>query len=313
MRVALPGAADLAVSGVDLQVDPGGVLAVVGASGSGKSTTALAVARLLPAGAVVTATRLRMGGLDLLPLDERGMAAVRGRRIALAFQDGASALHPTQSVGDQVAEAVLRRQAGGWRAARAAAVEALSAIGLPDARHLARAYPHELSGGGCQRVMLAIALALQPDLLIADEPTASLDPTSAARVADRLEAEQAARGMAILLFTHDLGLAAGLAHRLAVMHGGRVVESGPVAAVFAHPLHPYTARLLAAAPRLAGGPGGPLPTGDAPRPRGGCAFAGDCPLVAARCHTEVPWLERVGDGHHVACWQQTRIDGPGGR
>ena len=310
--VALPGAADSAVAGVDLHVDAGEAVVVVGASGSGKSTTALALARLLPARAVVTATRLRLGGGDLLSLDERGMAAVRGRRLALAFQDGAAALHPTQTVGDQVAEAVVQRQAVGWRAARAAAVEALAAVGLSGARQRAHAYPYELSGGGCQRVMLALALALQPDLLVADEPTAALDPTSAARVLDHLEAEQAGRGMAVLLMTHDLGVAAGFAQRLAVMQGGRIVEIGPVAAVFARPRHPYTARLLAAAPRLDGRLATPPQAPEPSRPHGGCAHAGVCPFVVAQCYAMVPPLEAVGNAHQVACWQQARIAQAGG-
>ncbi len=317
LRVGLPGAAGLAVAGLDLHVAAGEAVAVVGASGSGKSTTALALARLLPAAAVVTADRLRLGGLDLLSLDERGMAAVRGRRIAIAFQDGAGALHPTRTIGDQVAEAVLRRRAVGWRAARAAAVEALAAVGLPGAGERARAYPHELSGGGCQRVMLAIALALQPDLLVADEPTASLDPTGAARVLDRLEAEQVGRGMAVLLLTHDLGVAAGFARRLAVMHAGRVVEAGPVAAVFAQPRHPYTARLLAAAPRLQGPPVPAVLEPDPPPPPHGCAYAAACPFADAHCQAEVPPLLRLledaaADGRQVACWHQDRIAPVGG-
>ena len=237
-----------AVDGVDLEVRRGEILALVGESGSGKTTAALAVTGLLPAAARVAAGRILFRGRDLTLLDDAALRAVRGRKIGYIPQDPAVALNPVHRIGDQVAEVLRIHGLARGEAAREAALEALAQAGVPEPRLRARQYPHQLSGGTLQRVLIAIALAGSPDLVIADEPTSALDVTVQRRVLDHLEGLNRESGIAVLLITHDLAVARDRAHRVAVMSQGRVVEFGSAAQVLDDPQHPYTRRLVAAVP-----------------------------------------------------------------
>jgi peptide/nickel transport system ATP-binding protein len=238
-----------ALENVSFAIARGETVGVVGESGSGKSVTAYAVMRLLDPSARVTSGKIVFGGLDMLAADEATLAEMRGRELAMIFQNPRASLNPIRRVGDQIAD-VLRRHANlGARAAADRAVALLAEVGIPDPSRRARAYPFELSGGMCQRVGIAIALACRPALLIADEPTTGLDVTTQATIMDLVAELGAARGMATMLITHDLGLATERCDRVVVMHAGHVVEDAPTEALFARPRHPYTARLLAATPR----------------------------------------------------------------
>ncbi len=239
-----------AVRGVDLDVHPGEIVALVGESGSGKSTTAHAVPRLLAGNAVVDAGRIRFAGQDLTGLPERGLRAVRGARIGLIPQDPTVSLNPVKRVGEQVAEVLRLHGAATRRTARLEAVDVLARAGLPDPEVRARQYPHELSGGMRQRVLIAIAIGASPSLIIADEPTSALDVTVQRRILDHLEQLTGELGSAVLLVTHDLGVAADRAQRIVVMSGGRVVEQGPARRILDDPEDAYTRRLLASAPSL---------------------------------------------------------------
>jgi ABC-type dipeptide/oligopeptide/nickel transport system ATPase component len=225
-------------------------LALVGESGSGKTLTALALLRLLPPGARLTADSIRFRDRELTHLPEREMRGLRGKEIAMAFQEPMTALNPLLSVGEQVAEGIRLHERRGRREAWDRAVAALHAVGIADPRRCARAYPHQLSGGMRQRALLAVALACGPALLIADEPTTALDMTTQAQIIDLLMKVQAERNLAILFITHDLGLVAEVAHDVAVLYQGRVVEQADVATLFTRPAHPYTRDLLASVPRL---------------------------------------------------------------
>jgi peptide/nickel transport system ATP-binding protein len=237
--------------GVTLSVAPGRALAVVGESGSGKSLTCLSVLGLLPPGGRVVGGRVLFRGADgaatdLLALSRQGMRRVRGGGIAMIFQDAAGALNPLHTVGGQIAETLGVHRGLRGRAARDEAERLLRAVGFPDPRRAARSHPHQLSGGMCQRAMIAMAVAGRPRLLIADEPTTALDVTVQAQILDLLQALRAETGMALVLVTHDLGVAAETADDIAVMHAGRVVEAGPVGRIFAAPRDPYTRMLLGA-------------------------------------------------------------------
>jgi ABC-type dipeptide/oligopeptide/nickel transport system ATPase component len=236
-----------AVDDMSLTIDAGETLGLVGESGSGKSVTALAILRLLQPPGRITSGRIVFEGRDLLPLSEPEMRAVRGARISLIFQEPATALNPTMSVGAQIAEALTVHGAGRAEAWRQA-VELLTAVRIPDAERRARDYPHQLSGGMRQRVMIAIAIACRPALVVADEPTTALDVTVQAQVLDLLRELKTRYRLALLLITHDFGVIAEMADRVVVMHRGRAVEEGPVRQVLRDPVDDYTRRLLAAVP-----------------------------------------------------------------
>lgn len=291
------------VDGVSLDIAPGEVLALVGESGSGKSITALSMTGLLPEGtSEVAADVMTFDGVSLLGDRLRGQA-LRGREIAYIFQDPLGSLNPVVRVGRQIEEAVRLHAPGAIP--REEAYGLLRRVGLEPAEQIARAYPHELSGGMQQRVMMAMALAGKPRLLIADEPTTALDVTVQAKVMSLLGSLQQDLGMAILLITHNLGLAAGFAGRIAVMYAGRIVEVGPVEDVLTAPRHPYTQALLQAVPRLGDGrrrrEGIP---GRVPHPScypSGCRFHPRCSRATQQCHDQTPPLQTFGAGHHGTC------------
>ena len=254
LTVAFPGVT--AVDNVSLQIAAGETLGVVGESGSGKSVTALAILRLLQPPGRVTAGRIIFEGRDLLTLGEREMREVRGARISLIFQEPMTALNPVMRVGDQIAEALTVHRMAGRADGRRRAIELLEAVKIPDAARRVRDYPHQLSGGMRQRVMIAIALACRPPLIIADEPTTALDVTIQAQVLDLMRELKARFNLALLLITHDFGVIAEMADRVAVMYKGRVVEEGPVRRVLRQPEHDYTRTLLAAVPGMSDRPRG---------------------------------------------------------
>jgi peptide/nickel transport system ATP-binding protein len=304
LHVRLPGrggASLHALRGLDFDVDRGESLALIGESGSGKTLTALAVMGLLPEGATVEGQVL-LEGRDLLGLDEDDWCGLRGRRVAMVFQEPLTALNPLQRVIAQVMEPIrLHRLASERAVARARAMALLSRVGLDERQ--AQAYPHELSGGQRQRALIAMALAAEPDLLIADEPTTALDARLRVQVLALLSELVAERRMGLLLISHDLALTARRVDRMAILYGGRVMEQGGARDLLEHPRHPYTQALWAARPRLGAGrdqPLHPLP-GNVPaltQLGAGCPFAPRCPLATARCAAEPP----VFDGR-VACWE----------
>ena len=301
-----------AVDGVDFAIRPGQTLGLVGESGCGKSVTALSIMRLIaaPAGRIAGGSIL-FEGRDLVGIGDAEMNTVRGARISMVFQEPMTSLNPLQRVGDQVAEAVRIHEKVSARAARDRAIEMFKAVGIPSPEQRHDAYAHELSGGMRQRVMIAIALACRPALLIADEPTTALDVTIQAQILDLLRDLQAEFGMAVLLITHDLGVIAEMATDVAVMYAGRVVEQAPVAQLFNAPEHPYTKGLLASIPtlemlrdvRLSVIKGNVPNLYNLPS---GCTFAPRCPSVMARCRQDAPKLLPVGGqgaGAHLArCW-----------
>ncbi|WP_026422594.1 ABC transporter ATP-binding protein [Actinokineospora inagensis] len=295
-----------AVRGVSWSLRPGEVLGVVGESGCGKSATALAVMGLLPLGAEVGGS-VRVHDRELLGLRDDELAAVRGRSVAMVFQDSLSALNPVYSVGFQVAEAVRAHHPElGRDEAVERAIELLEVVGIPNARERIADYPHEFSGGMRQRVVIAIAMADDPDVIIADEPTTALDVTIQAQVLDALRTAREQTGAATVLITHDLGVVAGQADRVVVMYAGKVVESGTVEEVFYSPRMPYTLGLLGSLPRLDGRQQARLtPIAGTPppldRPITGCAFAPRCPLATDLCRTEEPPLASVDGEHLAAC------------
>ena len=295
------GAALHALRGIDLRLDRGECLALIGESGSGKTLTALAVMGLLPDGARATG-RIALDGRELLALDEDDWCGLRGRRVAMVFQEPLTALNPLQRVLAQVMEPIrLHRLAPDRASARQRALALLARVGLEERQ--ACAYPHQLSGGQRQRALIAMALAAEPELLIADEPTTALDARLRVQVLELLRELVAERGMGLLLISHDLALTARRVDRLLILYGGRVMEQGVAADLLAHPRHPYTQALWAARPRLGAGRDQPLHPlkGNVPalaQLGDGCPFAPRCPLATARCAVEPPRF----DGR-LACWE----------
>ena len=301
-----------AVEGVSFSIDAGETLALVGESGCGKSVTAFSLMRLIadPPGRIA-AGQVLFEGRDLLKLSETGIRAVRGERVAMIFQEPMTSLNPVMTVGEQIVEAIRQHRPVTRRAARDRAVALLEEVRIPDAARRFGEYPHRLSGGMRQRVMIAMALACEPRLLIADEPTTALDVTIQAQVLDLIDALKARLGMAVLLITHDLGVVAQHAQHVAVMYAGRIVEEAGVAELFSAPRHPYTEGLLASIPR----PGeaarrlreipGLVPSLAEMPP--GCAFAPRCDRALLRCAAARPSLEARAGGAGVACFAATSI------
>ncbi len=304
-RIHGSGAPVRAVDGVSFDIAGGETFALVGESGCGKSMTALSIMRLLPDAGEITAGTVKLGGLDLLALPESGMRDVRGRRVAMIFQEPGLSLNPVMTVGAQIAEAVRRHTELAGVAVDARVLELLEAVRMPDARRRIAEYPFQLSGGMKQRVMIAIALACDPELLIADEPTTALDVTVQAQVLDLLRDLQRTRGMAMLLITHDLGVVAQMAQRVAVMYAGEIIETAPVAAFYASPGHPYARKLFESLPERSGrgrtlaaihGTVPPLTQIFA-----GCRFVERCDRALPHCATVIPAWGEVAAGHSAKC------------
>lgn len=295
-----------AVDGVNLEIHPGEVLGLVGESGSGKSVTARSIMRLVPTppGRIVSGS-ITFHGEDLTRLPERDMQDLRGRRIAMIFQDPMTFLNPLYTAGDQVAEAIRRHQRLNRTDARAETIRLFRQVGIPSPEARYAAYPHQLSGGLRQRVMIAMALSSRPELLIADEPTTALDVTIQAQILALLRELQEAYGTSILLITHDLGVVAEMCDRVAVMYGGRIVEQAPIFELFDKPEHPYTLGLMNAIPRPDLPSVSPRPIEGSPpnmaRPPAGCRFHPRCPYREQICELESPETRVVGDGHMAAC------------
>jgi oligopeptide/dipeptide ABC transporter ATP-binding protein len=294
------------VDRVSLTIQPGETLGLVGESGSGKSMTAMAILRLLPRAARITGGRIRFEGEDLLAKSEDALQELRGSRIAMIFQSSVMVLNPLMRVGDQIARVARAHQRMDKTAAHDRAVEMLRQVGIAGPERVARSYPHQLSGGMIQRSQIALMMAPQPRLLIADEPTTGLDVTTEAQIFDLLRTVREATSVAILLISHDLGTVAENCDRVAIMHGGHVVETGPTRRIFKNPQHPYTQALLGSIPRAdrAAVLDSPL-RGQAPDvfllPDIGCRFVSRCPAAMEICRTERPPLVAVEDGHTVLC------------
>jgi peptide/nickel transport system ATP-binding protein len=294
------------VDGVSFSIARGETLALVGESGCGKSLTALTILRLIePPGRIEPGSQITFEGREILTLPDAELRTIRGQHAAMIFQEPMTALNPVYSVGEQIAEVVRTHTRVSRADAWEQAVAMLTAVGIPSAAIRARQYPHQLSGGMRQRVMIAMALVLNPTLLVADEPTTALDVTIQAQILDLLRGAQQARGASMLLITHDLGVVAESAQRVAVMYAGQIVEEAPVAALFASPQHPYTQGLLAAMPR-AGTRRARLTTipGTVPAPGAwpsGCRFAERCAFAWNRCTSEAPALHHLGDERTARC------------
>jgi len=306
VHFALPGGRVQAVGGVSFQLAPGETLGLVGESGCGKTVTALSILRLLPAPSGEMRGVVRFQGEDLTNAPAARMRQIRGDRIAMVFQEPMTALNPVLTIGEQVAEVLRLHRGLGHQEALREAVAALTRVGLPEAERRLGQYPHQLSGGLRQRALMAMALACNPDLLIADEPTTALDVTIQAQILALLARLQAEMGMAVLFITHNLGIVAQTADRVAVMYAGLIVEQTGTAELFKNPCHPYTRGLLGSVPKLdfQHPPGGMLAVvpGHVPtEPPPGCLFRDRCPEAQPRCLEEPPWVE-VSPEHLVRCW-----------
>ena len=296
-----------AVSGSSFSVDRGETLGIVGESGSGKSVTVRSILRLIRPPGRIAAGRVLLDGVDLLALDERAMTAVRGREISMVFQEPSAALNPVLTVGEQISEVLITHLGMGKGEARERAVGHLRAVGIPAAERRHRDYPHQLSGGMQQRCMIAIALACDPKLLIADEPTTSLDVTIQAQILTLLANLVREKGAGLIFITHDIGVIAQIAERIMVMYAGKIAELGSTAQVIDEPQHPYTVELLKSLPSLGTERGVRLEeiAGDVPDLTDvppGCRFHPRCPRAFGRCAQEVPPLDETGSGRRVACW-----------
>jgi peptide/nickel transport system ATP-binding protein len=294
-----------AIRGVNFSLKRGETLGLVGESGCGKSITALALMGLLPDSAVVSGS-IRFDGSELVNLSDADYCKLRGNRISMIFQEPMTALNPMHTIGHQIAEPLRRHRRHSAAQARKEAIALLDRVGLPDAARRVDAYPHQFSGGQRQRITIAIALACNPDFLIADEPTTALDVTIQGQILDLIADLVEERGMSMILISHDLGVIAENVQRMMVMYGGTVVESGPTDEVFRCLGHPYTQGLFRARPRLGARKGTRLKTiaGTVPELAdlpAGCAFAGRCPIVEDRCRAALPPVVQVGAGHGVRC------------
>ena len=310
LRVAFAGddgRSTLAVDGVSFALGRGHTLGIVGESGCGKSVTSLSIMGLLPKQTARVSGSVRFEGTDLLHTSDRTLRDLRGDRLAMIFQEPMTSLNPSYTVGDQIAEAVIRHRGVSPREARAHAIEMLRHVRIPSPEQRVDDYPHRLSGGMRQRAMIAMALACDPQLLIADEPTTALDVTIQAQILDLMRRLRAETGTAIILITHDLGVVAELCDDVVVMYAGQVVERAPVASLFAQPQHPYTVGLLGSIPRLdhrrdrLAAIDGTVPNMTAPPP--GCRFARRCPFADERCRRDAPPPIQVAAGHISRCWK----------
>ncbi|GAA2880202.1 ABC transporter ATP-binding protein [Streptosporangium fragile] len=311
VEFASPHGAVRVLNGVGYTVEAGETLAVLGESGSGKSVTARAIMGLVrPPRGRVTAGAVRLRGVDLLALPEEGRRRLRGTTVAMVFQDALSALNPVLTVGDQIAELFRAHRGLSRKDARREAVAVLDAVRIPAAARRAGDYPHQFSGGMRQRVGIALAIALRPQVIIADEPTTALDVTVQAQIIRLLGEIQREHGTGLVLITHDMGVVAEIADRVAVMYAGRVLERGTAAEVYARPAHPYTEALLDAVPRpdLRGRPLAVIPGAppDMARPEPGCAFRPRCGYAAAACAQAAPAHE-IGPGRLTACHEWKRV------
>ncbi|HYZ23305.1 MAG TPA: ABC transporter ATP-binding protein [Rhodopila sp.] len=307
---ATPDGVVRAVEGLSFHVDAGETVAIVGESGCGKSVTSMSILRLVPEPPGKIQGRITFQNRDLLQLSEQEMRDIRGNAISMIFQEPMTSLNPVLTVGRQIDETVRLHQGLNARDAEAKAIEMLTLVGIPAPGRRVREYPHQLSGGMRQRVMIAMALACNPKLLIADEPTTALDVTIQAQILDLMRDLKNRLGSAIMLITHDLGVVAEMAERVVVMYAGRKVEEAPVREIFAHPMHPYTRGLLGAVPKLGSsleeGPRSKLAEipGLVPslrKPIVGCAFAGRCPMATDLCRRVAPAIEPKAPGHSAAC------------
>ncbi|WP_158604373.1 ABC transporter ATP-binding protein [Nocardioides mangrovicus] len=319
LRIEFGSAGDpsVAVARADLSIAAGEIVGIVGESGSGKSLTCRAAMRLLPAGGRVGAGAIRFEGRDVLGMSESNLRRYRSGQVGMIFQDPFSSLNPVQRVGAQLAETVRLRRGGDRRSAMREAVDLLEQVGIPDAPRRARAYPHELSGGMRQRVMIALATASEPRLLIADEPTTALDVTTQQQILELIGSLRERRGTSVLLVSHDFGVIAQMCDRVVVMYGGHVVESAPIEEIFARPRHPYTQALMDAVPSLEPLPPGTRRAGIAgspPDPRrrpAGCVFEPRCARREPECaHWQMEPID-LGPVHRTACRLETGSAGGG--
>ncbi len=312
LRVSFPHAAAgrvYPVDGVSFTLDRGETLALVGESGCGKSLTSLALLRLVPTPGRIDEGAIRLGDTDVLRLEGESLRRIRGRRIGMIFQDPMTSLNPVFTAGDQIAEGIRAHFPVSRSEARRRALALLEEVGIPDPKARLDAYPHQLSGGMRQRVMIAIALSAEPEILIADEPTTALDVTVQAQILEVLDRLRESRGMAVLLITHDLGIVAGRADRVAVMYAGQIVEQAPTEQLFARPSHPYTQGLFASIPRITGPITRLSPIGGSVPPPSawpsGCRFRPRCPQAFDQSETMPPLLP-LGPEHQMRCWLAER-------
>jgi len=309
-----PDGINRAVDGVSFHVNVGETLAIVGESGCGKSVTAMSILRLIPEPPGKIAGAIRFNGKNLLDASDREMRAIRGNEISMIFQEPMTSLNPVLSVGRQIGETLRLHQGLSAKEAEERAIDMLNLVGIPEARRRVREYPHQLSGGMRQRVMIAIALACNPKLLIADEPTTALDVTIQAQILDLMRDLKHRVGAAIVLITHDLGVVAEVAERVVVMYAGKKVEEAPVNALFRNPRHPYTQGLLGSVPKLGSSLTGeetrlaeiPGLVPSLKRKIEGCVFASRCPHATDLCRAFAPALEAKAEGHVAACHYATR-------
>jgi len=297
-----------AVNGISYRLHQGQTIGVVGESGSGKSVSVLSVLRLLPSPpARIVGGEVWFKGQDLLKLPEKEMRRIRGKEIAMIFQDPMTSLNPVLTIGFQIMEPLMLHLHMGKKEARERAIELLHMVGIPEPQKRVDDYPHQFSGGMRQRAMIAMALACQPTVLIADEPTTALDVTIQAQIVDLVKRLRDELGMALIWITHDLGVVAGLADRVIVMYAGLIMEDAPVDELYEHPQHPYTRALLRSLPRMDEEAGRPLETIEGLPPDllqmpQGCPFAPRCTYVRPECRTQRPPLVEIQPGHRVACW-----------
>lgn len=297
----------VAVNGVSFSVMRGAVLALVGESGSGKSMTALSIMRLIPPPGSISSGEILFEGQDLLALSEGHLRNIRGRKISMVFQDPMTSLNPVLRIADQLCEPLILHLGLSRREAFERGIELLAETGISSAGDRMRDYPHQLSGGMRQRVMIAMGLACKPSLLIADEPTTALDVTIQAQILELLDDMRVSNGLSMLLITHDLGIVAERADHTAVMYAGQIVEFAPTATLLTSPRHPYTKALLTSLPQYAK-PGNPLPSlaGQFDPKAGssnGCSFAERCPFGTVECRTELQPLSEIASAHFLRCWK----------